>query len=118
MKKIIMLLFSTAMLTAAFAQSNDHGGYNRQGRYNREYDNNTVYQNKSYRIAQRNLQIQRVSAQYDYRIEQVSRDWSLNRREKKHIIKNLQVQKSREINRIYAGYNNSNVYNDAPYRNH
>jgi hypothetical protein len=104
MKKIITLLFCTAVLTSAFAQRNNRN-------WNRQYNNN-VYQNGN-RISERNMQIQRVVAHYNYKIQQVSYDRSLSRRERKRLIKNLEAQRNWEVSRINSGYNNGNVYNDG-----
>ena len=108
MKKIITLLFCTAVLTSAFAQTNNR-------HWNKQYNNN-VYQ-KGNRISERNIQIQRVITHYNYKIQQVSYDRSLSRRERKRLIKNLEAQKNWEISRINSGYNNGNVYNDGFNRN-
>ncbi len=116
MKKIITLLFCTAVLTSAFAQSDDRDRDGRSDRYNGGY-NNTVYQNNSNYISQRDMQIQRISNQYDYKIQHVSYDRSLSRREKRRTIRDLQDQKTMEINCIYSQYNNSNVYNNEYDRN-
>jgi hypothetical protein len=138
MKKIITLLFCTAVFTSAFAQTNrhdaddrnrnvnstwnsnsnqkgyqnDHDRDDRSGVYDKRYNNNnTVYQNNSYG-SQRDIQIQRITSQYDYRIQQVSYDRSLNRRQKERAIAQLQAQKAQQLNSIYSQYNNRNVYND------
>lgn len=141
MKKLFTLLFCTAVLTSAFAQTNrhdaddrnrnnntdwntnnnqqvyqkDHDRNDRSGVYDKSYDN-TVNQNSNYRISQSDMQIQRITNQYDYRIQQVSYDRSLNRRQKEYAIRNLQAQKAQQINSIYSQYN-SNVYNNSNNRN-
>lgn len=119
MKKIITLLFCTALLSSAFAQNNHHDDWNhdndRHG--NRRHNNNhNVYQNNKYNTAQRDQLIQRINTQYDYKIQQVSIDRYMNRREKRRAIKSLQAQKEERINRIYSEYNNRHVYTGK--RNH
>src|SRR5436190_1920021 len=116
MKKIITLLFCTVVFASAFAQTNhnDRDDRNRNVNpnwnsnnnqvYQKEYDrddnryNNTVYQNNRTSIAQRDRQIQRITSQYDYRIQQVAYDRSLSNRQKRNAIKSLQAQKAQAIN--------------------
>jgi|GEM_PF-2015437 len=144
MKKLFTLLFCTAVLTSAFAQTNrhdaddrnrnnntdwntnnnqqvyqkDHDRDDKSGEYDRRYNNNnnSVNQNNNYRISQRDMQIQRITSQYDYRIQQVIYDRSLNRRQKEYTIRSLQAQKAQQINSIYSQYN-TNAYNNGNYRN-
>ncbi len=124
MKKFITLLFCSALFSSAFAQSNNHRNdwkYD-NNRDNNNYDNrrdewnnhhnNTAYHNNRYSTEQRDQLIQRVSREYDYRIQQISYDRYLNRREKRHAIKSLQAQKAEQINRIYTEYNNRYAYSD------
>jgi Ni/Co efflux regulator RcnB len=143
MKKIITLLFCTTVFASAFAQTNrsdrndrntnvnpdwnsnanqvyqkDHDWDDKSGRDDKRYNNNnTVNQNNRYSISQRDMQIQRISSQYDYRIRQVSYDRSLSNRQKRIAIKSLQAQKAQQIKSIYSQYNNSNVYNNSHNRN-
>lgn len=126
MKKIFTLLFCTAIITSAFAQD-DRGDWNRpdhdeyRGRHNYDrsyYDNNFfVYQHNRYGFNQRDEVIERISASYDYQIREVINDWSLNPWQKRHEIRELQEQKNREINNIYAQCNNAYSYPDR-YRGH
>jgi len=76
-----------------------------------------VYQNNRYRFEQRDELIARVSANYDYQIQQVINDWSLSPREKRCSIRDLEAQKAQEINNIYAQCGNEAVYPDQ-YRHH
>lgn len=125
MKKIFTLLFSTAIISSAFAQDDhrdwsnrDHGEY-REYHHDRRYDDNNffVYQNKRYWFSQRDEVIERVSASYDYQMREVINDWSLNPWQKRHEIRELQEQKARDINNIYAQCNNAYSYPDH-YRGH
>lgn len=137
MKKIITILFCSAVFTSAFAQTNrhdaddrnrnvntnwnsnsnqksydnDHDRDNRHGVNDNRYGNNNSYQNNNY-SSQRDIQIQRITSQYNYRIQQISNDRSLNRRQKERVIAQLQAQKAQQLNGIYAQYNNGNVYNN------
>jgi hypothetical protein len=58
------------------------------------------------------MQIQRITRQYDYRIQQVSYDRSKNRRKKEHAIAQLQAEKAQAINNVYAQYRNNSTYNN------
>lgn len=125
MKKIFTLLFCTAIISSAFAQDDhrdwnngDHDGY-REHHHDRRYDDNNffVYQNNRYWLSQRDEVIERISASYDYQIQDVINDWSLNPWQKRHEIRELQEQKAREINNIYAQCNNAVTYPDS-YRGH
>ena len=108
MKKIITLLFCTVLISSTFAQINHHN--------DRRYNNPTVYQNNKYRIDERAEMIQRINRRYDFRIQQISNDRYMNRREKKRAIKSLEAQKREDIKRIYSENNNRYVYSDN--RNH
>ena len=125
MKKIFTLLFSTAIISSAFAQDDhrdwnngDHDGY-REHHYDRRYDDNNffVYQNNRYWLNQRDEVIERISASYDYQIREVIHDWSLNPWQKRHEIRELQEQRAQEINNIYDQCNNAVTYPDR-YRGH
>ncbi|MEP6584808.1 MAG: hypothetical protein ABJA90_11095 [Ginsengibacter sp.] len=138
MKKIITLLFCSALLSSAFSQSNSHdeGRYNNDHRNDKERhddwkynkgdrhddnrrdnwnrnENGNVYRDAKYYTAQRDQSVQRVSREYDYKIQAVSTDRYMNRREKKRAIKTLQAQKDQQIRRIYSEYNNRYVYSDS-----
>ena len=134
MKKSITLFFCTALFASSFAQSrgrdwDNNNTQNRNGNYQTDRDrdgipdkydnfnNNTAYQNNNYTIAQRDMQIQRVVREYDYKIQQVNYNRSLSRREKKNTVKALEAQKINEINRINAAYNSS-VYNNSRKNNY
>jgi hypothetical protein len=129
MKKIITLMFCTALVTSVFAQPghrNWDDSYSKRvykndndkdERNDRKYDNNnTVYKNGRYNAYQKNRLIEKVNREYNFKIQQVNHDRSLSRREKKRIVKSLQAQRVYEIKRINAGYNNT-VYNNRNNRN-
>lgn len=124
MKKIFTFLLCTAIVSSGFSQD-DRGGWNNRdhdeyrGRHvRRDYDNNFfIYQNNRYWFNQRDEVIERISASYNYQIREVINDWSLNPWQKRHEIRELQEQKAREINNIYAQCNNAYSYPDL-YRGH
>ena len=120
MKKIITMLVCTAAFTTAFSQSK-HREYNNTNNtgwnsntsergYQRDDDhrNNSIgYQNNDYNNRQRDIQVQRISQQFDFRIQQVMYNRSMNPRQKQYAVRELQAQKARQINSIYAQYANS-----------
>jgi hypothetical protein len=134
MKKIITMLFCTAVFSAAFSQSN-HPEYNNtnnnpywnsngnQKGYQRDHDrdddrrnNNVVYQNSNSSNRQRDIQVQRISQQFDSRIQQVMYNRSLNPRQKQYAIQELQAQKAREINGINSQYSYNNEYDTRRFK--
>ena|ERR1700687_1902550 len=137
MKKIFTLLFCTAIISSAYAQDDhrdwnykndiyrnyNHDEYSWHHEYSHDHDrgrfsiNFFVYQNNRYRFEQRNELIARVSSNYDYQIQQVINDWSFSPREKRCSIQDLEAQKAREINNIYAQCGNEAVYPNQ-YRHH
>ncbi len=62
--------------------------------------------------------IQKISNQYDFKIQQVYNDRRMNRRQKKYAIRNLEAEKAQQINRIYSEYNSSTVYNRSLNKNY
>ena len=114
MKKLISLLFCSAIICSAFAQRNGH---------NKRYDNYSVYQNNNYKNNQRARLIQRINNEYNFKINQVSYNGALKRGQKKHAIKMLEKQRAFEISRVNAryntyGYNNRNKGYDRNDRRH
>ena len=103
MKKIFTLLFCSVIITSALAQRRD---------YDRKDNNHySVYQNNRYRVDERNRAIQKISYQYDFRIQQVMNDRRMNRRQRKAMVKRLEAEKAQQISRVYARFNNNTVYN-------
>ena len=113
MKKIFMLLFSTAVLSTAFAQNNhrEYDDRNNQTVFQKDHDREDWKNNNNNSVYQRDQQIQRISREYDLRIQQVSFE-RMSRRQKRFAIESLQSQKAMEINRVM------NEYNSRAYNNH
>ena len=102
MKKLISLLFCSAVVCTAFAQRNDH---------HKRYNDYQVYQNNNYRHNEIARIIRRINDEYNFRINQVSNNWTLSRRQKRRAIKTLEKQRAFEIRRANShhndyGYNN------------
>ena len=96
MKKVITLLFCSAIICSAFAQRREH---------DKRYDNYPVYQNNNYRYNERARIIRRINDEYNFRINQVNNSWTLSRRQKRRAIKTLEKQRAFEIRRAHARYN-------------
>ena len=96
MKKLISLLFCSVVICSAFAQRNYH---------DKRYNDHAVYQNSHNRYNERARVIRRINDEYNFRINQVSNNWTLSRRQKRRAIKTLEKQRAFEIRRANAHYN-------------
>ena len=106
MKKSLSLLLCSAIICSAFAQRNY---------YDKRYGDHPVYQNNIYRYNERARTIQRINAEYNFRINQVNANWTLSRRQKRRAVKSLEKQRAFEIrqaNARFANYGYSNRSND------
>jgi hypothetical protein len=113
MKKIFTLVLSTLFVSAAFAQY-DNADWNRYNYHPYQpqadayaYSNNNYfyYNGNRYYMDQRDEVIRQVSANYDFRIQQVANDWYMSPWQKRNAIDNLKDQKERDINSIYSQCN-------------
>jgi hypothetical protein len=103
MKKLLTFLFLSVVACSAFAQRNH---------YDRRYNSYPVYQNNYDRYNERDRQIRRINAEYNFKINRVNSDWRLNRHQKKRAIKALEKQRAFEIKQVDRrfrdyGYNRS-----------
>lgn len=113
MRKIITLLFVSAMLTSAFAQydpknkwnkNNKDDSYSKDGKYDEGDDYR--YKNSYYFTPrERDMEISRINREYDYRIQSVKNKYFMNWYQKKRQIEFLKDQREREIRRVYARFN-------------
>jgi hypothetical protein len=114
MKKIFTLLFSTAMLSTAFAQYSKNDQRNRStesdvyvsndNRGNNKHDHG--YKNGYYFTSrERDMQIAQINRVYEYRIQAVKNRYFMNWRQKKHMIMNLEAQRDNEIHEVMKKYN-------------
>ena len=111
MKKVITLLFCSAIICSAFAQRREH---------DKRYDNYPVYQNNNYRYNEKAREIRRINAEYNFRINQVNNNWTLKRGQKKRAIKQLEKQRAfeiRQVNHRYDNYGYNNKRNNDSYNN-
>ena len=95
MKKATILLLCSAMICSVFAQRN----------HDKRYNNYPVYQNNNYRGNEKARLIQRINAEYNFKINQVNNNWTLKRGQKKRAIKQLEKQRKFEIRQVNAHYN-------------
>jgi hypothetical protein len=113
MKKIITLLFSFGLFATSFAQYN-RGHNNRDDQY--VYNQRDHYGKGNYDIAKnRNLQIERINREFDYKIQSIKNNRYLNRRAKKAAIKNAEKDRKRQIkivNDRFKYARSDNRYND------
>ena len=110
MKKIFTLLFSTAMLSTAFAQygqrdkSNDvyvgngNAGYDKNGK---GFDRGTYI----FTAREKDMQIAQINRQYAYKIQAVKSKFALGLFQKRRMIKNLEDQRDAEIFQVMRKFN-------------
>ncbi len=107
MKKIFTLLFSTAILSAAFSQTNY-----RQAKYrniNTSYINN-VSSSPYNLITQRNQEIDEVNDQNNYQVQLILSKTNLNIWDKRDILNSLEARRIEKLNNIYARFNSQIAY--------
>jgi hypothetical protein len=124
MKKIITLMFTTMLFTASFAQYNsgkdwDKGnnrdivrnddrngnGYDRDD--NKNFDHRDYYSKR-----ERDMQIDRINREYDYKIQWVKNKFFMSRNQKERQICMLQDQRQAEIRRVMASFGGGWNHND------
>lgn len=98
MKKIITFLFFLGVVTVSFAQN----GHDRDGRT--VNSPNGYYQRDHYFKADRELLIDKINREYDYKIRVIENDFALRRHQKKVAIRRLEGQREMQIRRINEQY--------------
>ena len=124
MKKIISIIFCSAIIFDAFAQNDNRDFYekNSKGYYNdhpgdHDYNYHTgAYRNdrvnKNQAFFQRKEEIQRVNDENNYQVQLVLNDYDeLTIWEKRDLLNNLESQRIQKINNIYSRYKNAIAYN-------
>jgi hypothetical protein len=116
MKKIIALLVSCAFFATSFAQGNsqknrhktsrdDYYAIASQKRYDQR-DDRWRNGDRHYSPGQQKAnQIQQLNREYQYKMMAVQNNRYMNKRQKKHAIRDLQQEKTRKIRMINARYN-------------
>ena len=113
MKKIITLLLSLGTLTTVFAQS----GYDRNSPHgNTPYDNQAYaknersygYGDKGYdrnrSLREKNFQIEKINREYSWKINNVMNNRALRQKDKRRIIRNLELERSERVRYINAHF--------------
>ncbi|MEP7238365.1 MAG: hypothetical protein ABI685_10885 [Ferruginibacter sp.] len=110
MKKIFTLLFTTAMLSTAFAQygqkdQRDRGKENDVyvSNDNRGFDKNDKgygYGGYVFTAKEKNMQIEQISREYAYKIQSVKNKPFMSWFQKKRTINNLEAQRDAEIRQV------------------
>ena len=113
MKKIFTLLFASVMLTSAFAQydpNNDWGknnkddGYAKDGKH-RHDDDDRYKGGYSFTPRERDMQIDQINREYDYKIQSVKNKFFMSWYQKKRQIEFLKDQRDNELRRVYSKFN-------------
>jgi hypothetical protein len=135
MKKIFTLLFSTAMLTTAFAQygqkgqhnndksndvyvANTHQGYDKNDRGfdkpGKDYDRGAYI----FTAREKDMQIAQINREYAYKIQSVKSKFGMGWFQKKRIINNLEAQRDEETFQVMRKFNSSkNKFGDYGRKN-
>jgi len=121
MKKIFTLLFTSAMLTSAFAQYDQKDDWNKNNKddvYARgdrhRHDNDDRFNGGYYFTArEKEMQIAQICRDYDYKIQAVKNKFFMSWYEKRRQIEFLKDQRDREIKCVNDKfYDRRNKFND------
>ncbi len=116
MKKIFTLLFTTAVLSTAFAQYGQRDQGNR-GKENDVYvandnrgfdkhDKGYGYGGYVFTAREKNMQIEQINQEYAYKIRSVKTKYFMSWFKKKRIIDNLEAQRNAGICQVNDKFNN------------
>ena len=112
MKKIITLLFASAMFASAFAQygsnkdwdkNNNDESYAKDGKD--KHDEDRFKGGYYFTPREREMEIARINREYDYKIQSVRNKFFMRKKQKKRQIEFLKDQRDREIRRVYTRFN-------------
>jgi len=129
MKKLLTILFAFGF-TAAIAQPNKSGNYERQpqretrnddrandnNRYddhsndNRKYDNSYVFTSR-----EKDAQIARINWDFDSRVRAIESDRFLRNRQKRKEIEKVESDRSQTIRDVIAKFNDKRNRGNSPY---
>jgi Skp family chaperone for outer membrane proteins len=127
MKKMLLLTFSVAILSSAFAQNSRNQsrdivlGQANSGVYsNRNNDRNYGNNDYSYTTRERDAEIARINREFDARINAVRRDRRIRNGEKNHQVSMLENQRRAEIMQLNQRFTpqRSNRYDDRNRRSY
>ena len=124
MKKMFTLLFASAMLSTAFAQNNqrdqrywdkendvykpnDNRCYDKQDNGNYGYGKHGNGHNDRYVFTarDRDMQIERINRNYDYKIRSIRNQYFMNRYQRIQQIRFLEEQRDNEIHEVMRRFN-------------
>lgn len=127
MKKVFALVFALGAMTAVFAQGGyDHRNesrdvilgqnrnvYDNDRDHDRDdrYNNNRGYNNGYYSTRDRDVQVDRIRREYNWKIESVERDRYLRRGERKRQIRYLENERDARIREVMNNYRYQNNRN-------
>jgi hypothetical protein len=114
MKKMITLMLSVALFASAFAQRsdriNDGRGYGRDGQYSttsQVYNNNGNYNDGR---NNRDFQIDKINREFSYKINAVANNPYLRNGQKRRAIRDLEKQRTAQIQMVKRSYNDRSQY--------
>lgn len=113
MKKIFTLLFTTAMLSTAFAQhgQRDKGIYKSNDIYVSSNSNSFDKANKGYHDwyifteREKNIRIAQINRDFAFKIQSVQNRAFMSRFQKRRIITNLEIERDQEIREVFLKFN-------------
>lgn len=125
MKKILTLLIAFGAVAGANAQTSRNFPSDRNesrdvilgSPADRSYEKSSRYNNYTFTPRERDVQIERINREYDYRIRQVERDRWIRGYEKAYKIRRLEDQRRDDIRQVWERFKASrNQYRDNDYR--
>jgi len=134
MKKIFTMLLATTLLSTAFAQysgreqpkrnnepdvyaKNDNRGYERNENVGYDRFDNGHKGRYYFTPRERDMQIDRINSDYNYRIQAVRNRYFVNWRQKKQMIMSLDAQREQEIRDVIYRFNDRrNKFGDGHYK--
>lgn len=111
MKKIFTLIFSIALISTAWSQRSNEDWNNQTDGYSK--NDNRVYRHNDYGNSgfyyftprERDMMIDRINRNYDYKINNVKNQFFMNWIHKKRQIRNLDMQRNYEIQAVNDKFN-------------
>ncbi len=104
MKKIITLLFSTAIFATSFAQESRQPGRNDGYVYN----DRESFNKDNFSPRDRQFRVEKVNREFDFKIRAIQSDYTLRHHQKKVAIRSLERERSMKIRMINSRLNHGN----------
>jgi hypothetical protein len=114
MKKMIALVVTVTMVTAASAQ------YQTNRQWNTRQDNDVVYNGNrhgnngygpngySFSTRERDIQVAQINREYDRKIREISNRFFMSRYKRERMIYALEEQRRADLRRVYIRFNDRN----------